>query len=255
VLKQISVFFSFDLSKATGSDVKNKIRQIIFDADDTLWENNIYYVNATADFVQLACSIGYCADEVQSNFNELEIKVVKERGYGSKNFVYILEQLYEIFGSYDGKSIPKEKFIQIINKFTKHPVSKPALFPGVIETLERLKSNYQIFVLTKGEYLEQETKIVNSGISEIVDDYFIPNEKNDSIYKNLLNEKGWNPEETCMVGNSPKSDINPALRNGMYAVYIPYSETWKLDFEPIETCGERFYEINNFVELQKLFLD
>ena len=109
--------------------------------------------------------------------------------------------------------------------------------------------------MTKGEYLEQETKIVNSGISEIVDDYFIPNEKNDSIYKNLLNEKGWNPEETCMVGNSPKSDINPALRNGMYAVYIPYSETWKLDFEPIETCGERFYEINNFVELQKLFLD
>jgi len=73
------------------------------------------------------------------------------------------------------------------------------------------------------------------------------------VYREILAKHKWQAEETCMVGNSPKSDINPALRVGMYAVYIPYRDTWKLDDEPIKAVDNRFFKLNRFTELKELF--
>ena len=83
--------------------------------------------------------------------------------------------------------------------------------------------------------------------------YFILPEKNDKAYSRLIKENGWLANETCMVGNSPKSDINPALRAGMYAIYIPYEDTWKLDNEPLEEVDEKLVVVNRFSELKSIF--
>lgn len=233
--------------------LRDKIKNILFDADDTLWENNIYYVKASNDFFDLAEKAGIERDKVEDAFDQIEIQVVKERGYGSYNFVYILEKLYEEFHNTNGNTINKEKFSFIVDRFSKHPKSRPILFPKVKETLNQLGKNYNLYILTKGDYQEQEGKILRSGLHNYVRRYFILPEKNDQAYQDLLKKNNWKAAETCMVGNSPKSDINPALRNGLYAVFIPYKDTWKLDHETIDHANGRFYKINNFAGLTSLF--
>ncbi len=225
------------------------IKQIIFDADDTLWENNIYYVKAMNDLLDLLAKAGLDRSRLQKEFDQLELQVVRERGYGSYNFVWILETLNDHYK----EAIDVKTFEKIVNRFKEHPVKKPELFTGVIETLNYLKKRYHLYVLTKGDFKEQEQKIINAGIHDFVDAYFIVSEKEDNVYKEILTKHHWKAEETCMVGNSPKSDINPALRMGMYAVYIPYRDTWKLDDEPIEPVDNRFFQLERFTELKKLF--
>ncbi len=225
------------------------IKQIIFDADDTLWENNIYYVRATEDLLRLFAKAGLDRNQIQKEFDELELWVVKERGYGSHNFVWILETLFQRYKD----RIDAQAFAQIVDRFKEHPNRKPQLFEGVIETLHYLKKNYRLYVLTKGEFKEQEQKIINSGVHDIVDAYFIVPEKDDTVYREILHQHHWRAEETCMVGNSPKSDINPALRVGMYAVHIPYRDTWKLDDEPIQPAKGRFFQVSTFSDLKTLF--
>ncbi len=229
------------------------IKQIIFDADDTLWENNIYYVQATTDFIELIESGGFNRSEIQQAFDDLELKVVEERGYGSHNFVYILEELFRNYSQKTKTPLDAEKLRFITRRFEEHPVSIPQLFPGVIDTLRYLKTKYALYVLTKGDFKEQQGKILRAGVHECVKEYFILPEKNDAAYRKLLEEHNWLPAETCMVGNSPKSDINPALRQGLFAVHIPYRDTWKLDDEPIEARDGRFLELKSFEALQKVF--
>jgi putative hydrolase of the HAD superfamily len=230
-----------------------QIKQIIFDADDTLWENNIFYIQASNDFIDLIQQAGFSREAVESDFDTLELKVVKEMGYGSGNFVYILEELFKKYNLITNNKLDNARFQTIIQRFTKHPVSKPCLFDQVVETLQYLKQNYELYILTKGEYIEQKGKIERAGIINIVNDYFIPHEKNDKTYRELLSKFNWKPEETCMVGNSPKSDINPALRNGMYAIFIPYQNTWKLDNEPINSIDGKLIVLDRFSELKAVF--
>lgn len=235
-------------------DQWKQIKQIIFDADDTLWENNMFYVQAGADFFDLIEKAGFSRREAEKEFDTLEVWVVKEMGYGSVNFVYILEELFKRYNAKNGRNLDQQKFKQIVKRFTDHPTGQPKMFPDVIETLNVLKNNFELFVLTKGEFSEQQGKIQRAGVDQIVKGYFIPSEKNDATYQNLLDEHNWKAEETCMVGNSPKSDINPALRLGLFAIHIPYRDTWKLDNEPIEAVEGRFLELQSFNELQKVFI-
>jgi len=234
-------------------DWSGKVKQIIFDADDTLWENNIYYVQASEDFFDLTVQAGLDRDQVEKDFDALELQVVQERGYGSHNFVYILEELYRRYTQEAGKQLNARRFEQIVQRFKDHPERPPRLFDGVIETLRYLKEKYDLYILTKGEFDEQEGKILRAKVNHCVRDYFILPEKNDQAYLKLIKENGWKAEETCMVGNSPKSDINPALRCGMYAIHIPYRDTWKLDDEPLMEAPGRLQVLERFTDLKKVF--
>lgn len=228
------------------------IKQIIFDADDTLWENNIFYLKAAYDFFDLLENEGIKRSYAEDAFDKLENQVVEDLGYGSINFVFILKELYrkfEISGIHN-----KEKLNHIIVEFNSHKLGKPNLFENVPEIMEKLTYKYKLYILTKGDYQEQESKILKSDLSKFLDDYFILNEKNDLAYAKLLIANNWNAEETCMIGNSPKSDINPALRNDMYAVHIPYRDTWKVDIEPIIKTNGKYKKIGSFKELTDIFL-
>ena len=227
------------------------IKQIIFDADDTLWENNIYYLKAANDFFDLLFQEGIGRHQAENEFDELELEVVEKLGYGSINFIFILEELYRKFKISGNHN--KEKLISIITEFNSHKLNKPNLLKNVTETIEQLSDNYNLFILTKGDQKEQESKILKSGLLQFLVEYFIWDEKDDHTYANLLSANNWNPDETCMVGNSPKSDINPALRNNMYAIHIPYKDTWKVDIEPIKHTNGKYKKINSFKELKEIF--
>lgn len=229
-----------------------QIKQIIFDADDTLWENNIYYLKAANDFFKLTEEQGISRILAEKAFDELELNVVEELGYGSVNFIFILKELFKKF-EVTGKENEK-RLNSIIEEFNSHKLNKPNLFKDVAQTMEQLSNKYELFILTKGDKNEQESKIQKSGLIQYIINYFILSEKDGLAYTNLLKQNNWKPEETCMVGNSPKSDINPALFNNMYAIHIPYKNTWKVDIEPIINENGKYKKINNFKELGNIFV-
>ena len=232
------------------TELKNKIKQILFDADDTLWENNIYYMEANRNFFDLIASGGFNREEIIKDFDILEMTVIKERGYGSVNYIYILEELFKKYNEQAGGKLDYQRLQDIILRFREHPVKKPQVFENVEKTLKYLRERYKLYILTKGDEKEQSGKIIRSGLDKLVDDYFVLAEKSDKEYKAILQKFNWKAQETCMVGNSPKSDINPALRCGMYAVYIPYRDTWKVDLEPIVDQQQRLTELKSFGELK-----
>jgi putative hydrolase of the HAD superfamily len=129
----------------------------------------------------------------------------------------------------------------------------PELFDGVRETIERLAARYTLAVLTKGDPGEQNRKLKDSGIGRIFKKTFVVPEKNLDVYHQILQEQQWDPDHVCMIGNSPKSDINPALQAGLWAVYIPYPYTWKLDDEPVMHPHPRLKEIPSLTELSRYF--
>ncbi len=231
-------------------NLKDKIKQILFDADDTLWENNIYYLEANHNFFDLLAQGGFSEEEVAEEFDKLELKVINERGYGSINYIYILEELFNKYNKLAGGKLDADRLRDIIARFKEHPLKRPQVFEKVEETLRYLRERYKLYILTKGDDNEQSGKIVRSGLDQLVDDYFVLPEKSDEEYKAILKKFNWTAAETCMVGNSPKSDVNPALRCGMYAVYIPYRETWKVDLEPIVDQQQRLIVLKSFAELK-----
>lgn len=224
----------------------NNLKRIIFDADDTLWDNNRFYVNAAESFLNICEHAGYDREEVIKSFDELELKVVKERGYGSENYIYILETLFNYYNNLNHTKLNKNKFNSLLQDFSNHVHDKPQIFPGVQETLKNLQNKYSLYILTKGNIEEQNRKVVNSGLSKYFQEIFVVPEKNDATYLSLFKKYNWNVNESCMVGNSPKSDINPALRLGMFAIFIPYPYTWKLDNEAIMEDHPNFFEVKNF---------
>jgi len=232
------------------TELKNKIKQILFDADDTLWENNIYYMEANRNFFDLITSAGFSQEDVIKDFDILEMNVIKERGYGSINYIYILEELFKKYNELADGKLDYKRLQDIILRFREHPVKKPRVFEDVNKTLKYLQGKYKLYILTKGDKEEQSGKIIRSGLDKRVDDYFVLPEKSDKEYKAILQKFNWNAQETCMVGNSPKSDINPALRCGMYAIHIPYRDTWKVDLEPIVDSQQRLIVLKSFGELK-----
>ncbi len=230
------------------------IKRIIFDADDTLWENNKFYINASESFFDLCEDAGYNRLEVNKAFDDLEIKVVREKGYGSENYVFILESIFKYYNNLNHKQLGREKFDLLLKDFNSHTYNKPPVFPGVQPTLKRLQEKYDLYVLTKGNIEEQKRKVKNSELCHYFQDIFVVPEKDDATYISIIEKYAWNINESCMVGNSPKSDINPALRIGMYAIFIPYPYTWKLDDEDLIEGNSKLFIVKNFSSIPDLFL-
>lgn len=225
-----------------------KICRLIFDADDTLWENNIYYEEVRDALFDLAESHGIKRNQAEGVFISTETRIVRDSGYGTPNFLRILNEICDSI-------LPDQarpQFDRIFNNF-KYRIYQPRrLFPGVKDTLKYLHSRYELYVLTKGDLEEQSTKLQESGLMKYFIRSFIESEKNLDTYKELLRKYNWSVDELCMIGNSPKSDINPAIRLGMRAIYIPYPHTWYLDNEPIVPNDSLLQTISTFSDLKNI---
>jgi putative hydrolase of the HAD superfamily len=247
------------------------LQHLIFDADDTLWDNNSIYLSTTQKFIDLGLTAGIPMSQMESDFEELEKKVVAELGYGSENFIYILEHLFKdyselsqdqnhtkefqnILDNFEQKinNQPKE-FQNILDNFEQKINNQPAVFPHVKSTLNKLSTKYELYVLTKGNIEEQKKKLIRSDLTPFFKNTFVETEKNLDTYKRILKLKRWEPHTVCMIGNSPKSDINPSLQVGMYAIFIPYAYTWKLEDESL-IKHPRLISLNNFSDLLTLLL-
>lgn len=227
------------------------IIQLIFDADDTLWENNRYYDTARENFISLCVHHGINRKVAEQEFITTEHKIVQEKGYGTVNFIAILQILA-------GQLLPDtayHEYNKILDNFKEIIYLPRRAFAGVEDTLQNLKQRYELCVLTKGDLSEQETKLKQSGLKNYFTHSFIVSEKDTNTYRSILAEQKWTGSRVCMIGNSPKSDINPALECGMWAIYIPYAHTWYMEAEPLNENHEKFIRIKYFHELDGILMN
>jgi putative hydrolase of the HAD superfamily len=224
---------------------------LIFDADDTLWENNIYFEHAFDDFVEFLAHSALTPPQVREVLNEIELVNSKIHGYGSLNFGRNLQQAYQHLAEREIRPDDLEHVMSLAERILRQPIE---LIEGVEETLEDLTQRHNLALFTKGHPEEQRLKVDRSGLGRYFSYTAIVKEKDSPAYLRLLDEKGFAARNSWMIGNSPKSDINPALEAGLGAVLVPHARTWVLEHQELRApAGARFLQVERFADLQRHF--
>lgn len=225
---------------------------LMIDADDTLWENNIYFERAIDDFVALVDHPELAPAEVRAAFDQLESKRVKTHGYGAGAFHRSLLAGYEHLTGTACSDTHADRIARCV-AHVHH--GELALLAGVPDALPQLAARHTLILVTKGDHAEQTGKLHRSGLAHHFQHVEVLHEKHSLAYRELLQRHNYMPSSTWMVGNSPKSDINPALEAGMHAVYLPHHSTWVLEQEEIRPPrdGQRLLQLATFGELLRHF--
>jgi putative hydrolase of the HAD superfamily len=223
---------------------------LIFDADDTLWENNVYFEDAFDQFVEFLAHSTLAPSEIRAVLDEIELVNKKIHGYGALNFGRNLRQCYQHLAERAISSGDLDRVMSFAERILDQPVE---LMEGVAETLDYLSGRHELLLFTKGHPDEQMLKIDRSGLARHFVHTAIVKEKDLDSYAELLRARDLDPARSWMIGNSPRSDINPALELGLGAVYIPHPRTWSLEHEEISRDGARLIVLNRFSELRVHF--
>jgi putative hydrolase of the HAD superfamily len=223
---------------------------LIIDADDTLWENNIYFERAFEEFAGFLDHSTLSAREVRDVLDKIEDANAKIHGYGSVNFGRNLRQCFERLAE---RKIGEEEYRTVIG-FAERILECPMeVIDGVPETLEYLASRHDLTLFTKGHPEEQKLKLDRSELGGYFGHTAIVKEKDRLAYQRLVAERGMDPGRTWMIGNSPKSDVNPAREAGLNAVFIPHAHTWVLEKEEIRDGKGKLLVLEGFRELKEQF--
>jgi putative hydrolase of the HAD superfamily len=174
----------------------------------------------------------------------------KVHGYGTANFARNLTECYHKLVERDVYDEDLSRIMSFTEQILHHPIE---LIPGVDETLEYLSSRHDLTLFTKGNPEEQKLKLDRSGLAIYFGHTAIVKEKDALSYAALIHERNLDPVRTWMIGNSPKSDINPALEAGIKAVFVPHEHTWRLEHEEVRPGLGRLLELRRFSELREYF--
>jgi putative hydrolase of the HAD superfamily len=226
----------------------SNIKAIAFDADDTLWVNEPFFRNAEQEFCELMKDF---LDEEQCNrlLFEVEMQNLPLYGYGIKPFTLSLIEAAIRFS--EGK-VPISAINTLIDR-GKEMLQEPIeLLEGIKETLQQLNGGYRLVMATKGDLLDQERKLIKSGLEPYFHHIEIVSDKTEVQYRKLVKHLDVKPEEFLMVGNSVKSDILPVLNIGAHAFHIPFHTTWVHEEvkEPVEHPNFRL--LNSATEMLDL---
>jgi putative hydrolase of the HAD superfamily len=227
---------------------------LIFDADDTLWENNIHFERAIEEFLDFLAHATLSRNEVRAVLDEIEHAGLGPGGYGSAAFTRNLCLCYERLAE---RQIAEDD-LRAVMAFGERILAQPIeLLEGVEETLGVLAARHDLTLLTKGHAEEQQAKIDRSGLGAFFRHTQVVPEKETVTYQTLVARLELDPHRTWMIGNSPKSDINPALAAGLNAVYIPHPVTWRLEHQELDAAAGpgRLLVLERFRDLGRHFLD
>ena len=220
-------------------------RTLLIDADDTLWENNIYFECVASAFFDRLAARGIPEPQAQAVLWQTEQRNIKRTGYGSRAFCASLHETARDLGVTDLEPWIQEREQWIFH----HPIE---LMPGVAETLPVLHAHNRLIVVTKGFPDEQLGKLRRSGLEPFFSATEVVFEKDIPTYQQLVARQGLVPPQTWMIGNSPRSDINPAQAAGLGTVFIPYHSQWQHEIEEIAPTGGTIL-LENFAQLADHF--
>ncbi len=224
---------------------------LVFDADDTLWDSNIHFLEAF-DFFAAAVGdavLGISRVEIHAAVRRAEMRLIKTHGYGRRPYVMALHRAAAELAPAGHDGLRDE-----IERIGAHLLERDcALLPGVEPTLAELSQRHRLLIFTKGQRDEQLHKLARSGLGPLFDRVETPREKDVDAYRRLMRDADLDPSLTFMIGNSPRSDINPAVAAGLRAVFIPHPHTWDLEHEEIKDAGDRIIELSSFRRLVEVF--
>jgi putative hydrolase of the HAD superfamily len=223
---------------------------LLIDGDDTLWENNVYFEQAIEAFIDFLGHSSMTREQVRAALDEVERMNIGVHGYGSAAFTKNLRQTYERLAERDGRPEDIEQVMQLGQRIASQPLT---LIPEVAETIDYLAGRHDLMLVTKGHPEEQRLKIERSGLESRFTATAVVHEKAVDTYRAIARERNLNPTRTWMIGNSPRSDINPALQAGLNAVFIPHEHTWRLEKEEVASADGRLLILHGFAELRAHF--
>ena len=203
-------------------DFKGKV--IAFDADDTLWQNEINYRKAEREFARAMLPFCKNEEDAVAYLMKVEGRHIPLLGYGSKTFIIALAESAMELSDYKADCHLIKKVMDI-GKKTVSPEME--LYPHVEQVLQHLGRDHALVLATKGDLRDQQTKIEKSNLARYFSHIEIMSEKHEENYRELLRKLGIAPSQFVMVGNSFKSDIIPVLNIGASAVYIPSEIIWE----------------------------
>ena len=203
-------------------DLRDKFKYVFFDADDTLWENERYFREAEAKFIELLAD--YTTPEgVQQMLWEKQEENIPLFGYGSKTYLIgMTDAALDLCGGH----MPEHIYYGIKKIITELAFHEMEMIDGVVETLEALQGRYNLIVATKGDLTEQMAKYRKSGLEKYFHHCEVMENKDEKNYLELADKHGLAPEEILMIGNSVKSDIAPVVNIGGVAIHTPHEITW-----------------------------
>jgi putative hydrolase of the HAD superfamily len=225
---------------------------LLIDADDTLWENNIYFERAIARFISFLNHHEFSPEQVREVLNDVERECIVTHGYGLHSFAHALVRTFERLSVHPVTPELHAQINSFANSIKDHAVE---LLPEVPETLQQLSQRHRLILVTKGALAEQSGKVERSGLKEYFAAIEIVAEKNPAAYASLVEKHDLAHAATWMVGNSPKSDINPALAAGLNAVFVPHGDTWILEHEEVNPAPpqQKLLIVGRFAELREHF--
>lgn len=218
------------------------------DADDTLWQNETVFRMTQDRFVDL---LGDHAegDHLRARLLAAERRNLGHYGFGIKGFMLsMIETAIEV----TDERVPAGVIREILatgQEMLRHPIE---LLPHAAEVVERLAASHRLVLITKGDLLDQERKLAQSGLGEMFDAVEIVSDKTPAVYARAFTRHGDGPGRAMMVGNSMKSDVRPAIAAGAWGVFVPHGLTWELEHAEAPEGHPRFREIADLGALPDL---
>lgn len=225
-----------------------ELTTIGFDADDTLWHHEKYFVATKERFVELLAPHADRA-EVGRRLHDTEIANVGQYGFGVKSFTLSMIEtaLAATNGSVPGAVV--DKIIGLGRDMLAHPVTP---FPGVHDTLEALRPTHRLLVVTRGDLIDQERKLAASGLLGYFAEIEIVSDKSRPVYERIFTRHGDGPRRAMMIGNSMRADVVPALDAGAWGVHVPSDFVWSMDLHADPADTSRFRRFTRLTEILPL---
>ena len=228
----------------------NNITTVAFDADDTLWHNEQFFKLTEARFADLLRDYAE-KSHLAERLLDAERRNLGHYGYGIKGFMLsMIECALEVTDhKVPGKVI--QEIIDAGQEMLSHPIE---LLPHAREAVTAAAEAYHVILITKGDLMDQERKLAQSGLGDLFNGVEIVSEKSEPIYREVFRRHGHTPDQAVMVGNSMKSDILPVLGIGGWAVHVPHDLIWGLEVADAPTGHPRFQELPDLGGLAEVIL-
>jgi putative hydrolase of the HAD superfamily len=225
-----------------------RLTTIGFDADDTLWQNEQFFRMTQERFAELLADYAG-RDHLAERLLAAERRNLGHYGFGIKGFVLsMIETAIDV----TEERVPARVIREIVEagrEMLSHPIE---LLPHARETVEALAGRYTVLLITKGDLLDQERKLAQSGLGELFHGIEIVSDKTRATYARIFARHGGGPEAAMMVGNSLKSDVLPAIEAGAWGTFVPHGLTWELEHAEAPAAHARFTEIDHLGRLAEV---
>lgn len=219
-----------------------------FDADDTLWHNERFFQLTQAHFAELLADHAE-KDHLLDRLLEAERRNIQHYGYGVKGFTLsMIETAVEVTQDRVPGSVIRQ-IIEAGQEMLAYPIE---LLPHAREAVEAIARTHRVVLITKGDLIDQERKLAQSGLGELFHGVEIVSEKSPAIYTSIFDRHGHGADRAMMVGNSMRSDVVPAIEAGGWGVYVPHGHVWEIEHAEAPTHDPRFRELSDLGDLASL---